>query len=115
MASRTVGECVMRRIYLALVLATLIAAIAAGPVTAGGPQRGCAEAGGWTESTIDAFIPFAISQGWPVELTDVIEAALEGYNNNGDDSICWKPFKPVVTGAFPPGVFNIVDNVVVER
>lgn len=105
----------MQRTYRALLLGMIAAALAVGQAAAGGPQRGCAEAGGWSLSTIDDFVEFAITEGWPPELTDVITAALEGYNNNGDDSICWKPFRPVQTGAFPPGVFNIVDNVVVER
>jgi hypothetical protein len=105
----------MRRSVQSGVLCGLLAATVAMPVAAGGPQRGCAEAGGFRLSTIDAFIPIAIGAGWPAELEDFLEGALQAYDNNDDDSICWRPFQPVQTGAFPPGVFNIVDNVVVQR
>ena len=83
----------MRRVTTALACAAIATTLMAGTVAAA-PKEGCPTGQGWGEWTVEAAAeriwPKLVDQSvFPAGISD-LEAALGGYDRNGDGSVCVK-------------------------
>ena len=99
----------MRRIITSLVLAAALAGVAAAPVGAAKPARGCPN-DAFTMMTYPAFRALSLALGVPEELLGPEhEAGWNTYDRNDDGLLCVMDL-PDNAGTLNGWVFNAIDN-----
>jgi hypothetical protein len=100
----------MRRVVVMTIVLVALLAVAAGPVAAKKPIRGCPNPS-FDQMAMEEFRELSLEVGVPAELlfTPEWEAGWDAYDRNGDGALCVKDL-PDTPGTLDGWIFNVVDN-----